>query len=272
MTILSEEGKKKSEKRSSYCQVKNNSMKNKSFNVQAEENARKGTDSQLLSKPVREHAVINSLGSIQSQQEEPKAPLWKGQPCYFLAWRRMSLPCKGMAFRRKARSGTHMSYPQAPVTVLLCHYIKWPVDLYHPEIISWFQGAGERYAQLRAGNLPVLMFSSGGHWQRAIQQGTGCTILSHWGTSTSSVLRLPFTPLLPEHYTLSGPQYLKTLKSQTAFHPQTATEGRTTICLQQKRNKLKNSRAVLCLRIRREDYPTKLSSRESEEKHECSRR
>lgn len=50
-------------------------MKNKSFNVQAEEKARKGTDSQLLSKPVREHAVINSLGSIQSQQEEPKAPL-----------------------------------------------------------------------------------------------------------------------------------------------------------------------------------------------------
>lgn len=75
MTILSEEGKKKSEERSSYCQVKNNSMKNKSFNVQAEENARKGTDSQLLSKPLREHAVINSLGSIQSQQEEPKAPL-----------------------------------------------------------------------------------------------------------------------------------------------------------------------------------------------------
>lgn len=83
MTILSEEGektkkslkKKNREERTSYCQVKNNSMKNKSFNVQAEEKARRGTGSQLLSKLVREHAVINSFGSIQSQQAEPKAPL-----------------------------------------------------------------------------------------------------------------------------------------------------------------------------------------------------
>lgn len=47
-------------------------MKNKSFNAQAEEKARKGTDSQLLSKPVREHAVINTLGAFSLSKRSRK--------------------------------------------------------------------------------------------------------------------------------------------------------------------------------------------------------
>lgn len=35
---------------------------------------------------------------------------------------------------------------------------------------------GERYAPLRAGSSPALMFSSGGHWQGAMRQATACVL------------------------------------------------------------------------------------------------